>query len=94
MSDSAEHTATIRRLIGGKKKLEDALVEKASALLEERGEEPSELAPEFAQEVEELIRSGEMMDARALAATQLLEAFADDVDWEVLAEELLVRAQA
>lgn len=94
MNDSAEHTETIRRLIGGKKELENALVEKASALLDGRDEEPSDLAPEFAGEVEELIRSGEMMDARALAATQLLEAFADDVDWETLAEELLVRAQA
>lgn len=94
MSDSAEYTDSIRRLIGGKRELEDALVTEASALLDERDDEPSELAEEFAVTVEEIVRSGEMMDARAIAATQLLEAFGDQVDWETLAEELLVRAQA
>lgn len=94
MSDSEDHTETIRRLIGGKQELEEALVEKASTLLEEREDSPSELAEEFAEEVEATVRSEDMHDARALAAMQLLDAFADQVDWKTLAEEMLVRAQA
>lgn len=94
MSDSDDHTETIRRLIGGRNDLEEALVEKASDLMDEREGSPSELAGEFAEEVEATVRDEDMHDARALAAMQLLDAFADQVDWETLAEEMLVRAQA
>ena len=94
MSSQSEHTETVRRLIGGTDALENKLIDAAQKHLHQQDAEPSELAGEFASQVKEVVLSGEALSDRALAMDGLLEAVADEVDWRVLAEELLVRASA
>lgn len=92
MSGPSEHTETVRRLIGGTDALENKLVDAARKQLDQQDAEPSELAEDFAAQVKNVVLSGEALSDRALAMDGLLEAVADEVDWEVIAEELLVRA--
>jgi hypothetical protein len=92
MSPRSEHTETVRRLIGGTDALENELIDAARKQMDQQEATPSELAGEFADEVRQVVLSGEALNDRALAMDGLLEAVAEEVDWTVLAEELLVRA--
>lgn len=92
MSASKEHTETVRRLIGSTDELERVLIDDARTFMDEHEDEPSALADDFAGHLRERVLSGEAISDRALAMDGLLEAVADDVDWEQLSEELLVRA--